>query len=221
MNTFLQKTIYKIKLLFTDPVKLFGILKSMAKTALTKNVDLNPEGASWTTDGERGLLKKYAKQAEVGIVEIGILDGGTTKEMASVANVPIYGIDPLIPDSMNKRLIGTEEKIRKNLAFYTQFTFFKDFSFNVAKGWEFPFDFIFIDGDHEYKAVKKDFEDWYALVNDGGYIAFHDSNPVMIDGKEAFAGWPGCVRLVAELKDDSRVAFVEVQDSITVFQKKL
>jgi len=35
-------------------------------------------------------------------------------------------------------------------------------------------DLIFIDGDHEYEGVKKDFENYSPLVRKGGVIGFHD-----------------------------------------------
>jgi len=35
-------------------------------------------------------------------------------------------------------------------------------------------DFLFIDGDHTYEGVKKDYEMYRALVREGGLIAFHD-----------------------------------------------
>jgi cephalosporin hydroxylase len=35
-------------------------------------------------------------------------------------------------------------------------------------------DFLFIDGDHSYKGVKLDFEDYKGFVRPGGLIAFHD-----------------------------------------------
>lgn len=35
-------------------------------------------------------------------------------------------------------------------------------------------DFLFIDGDHRYKGVKRDFELYSELVRDGGIIALHD-----------------------------------------------
>ncbi|GIW67077.1 MAG: hypothetical protein KatS3mg095_0975 [Candidatus Parcubacteria bacterium] len=35
-------------------------------------------------------------------------------------------------------------------------------------------DFLFIDGDHSYEGVKKDFEMYSPLVKKGGIIAFHD-----------------------------------------------
>ncbi len=38
-------------------------------------------------------------------------------------------------------------------------------------------DFLFIDGDHTYEGVKKDFEMYSPLVRRGGIIAFHDIVP--------------------------------------------
>ena len=38
-------------------------------------------------------------------------------------------------------------------------------------------DFLFIDGDHTYPGVRKDFEMYSALVREGGMIAFHDIVP--------------------------------------------
>ena len=38
-------------------------------------------------------------------------------------------------------------------------------------------DFLFIDGDHTYEGVKKDFEMYSPLVRDGGVVAFHDIVP--------------------------------------------
>lgn len=35
-------------------------------------------------------------------------------------------------------------------------------------------DFLFIDGDHSYEGVRRDFELYSALVADGGLVAFHD-----------------------------------------------
>jgi len=38
-------------------------------------------------------------------------------------------------------------------------------------------DFLFIDGDHSYEGVKKDFEMYSPLVKKEGIIAFHDIAP--------------------------------------------
>jgi hypothetical protein len=45
-------------------------------------------------------------------------------------------------------------------------------------------DFLFIDGDHSYEGVKKDFEMYSSLVRKGGIIAFHDiinNDPTRLD----------------------------------------
>jgi predicted O-methyltransferase YrrM len=38
------------------------------------------------------------------------------------------------------------------------------------------FKFIFVDADHSYEAVKRDFYDWSFLLEKGGWISFHDTN---------------------------------------------
>ncbi len=38
-------------------------------------------------------------------------------------------------------------------------------------------DFLFVDGDHSYEGVKKDFEMYSPLVRQGGIVAFHDIVP--------------------------------------------
>ena len=39
-----------------------------------------------------------------------------------------------------------------------------------------PFDFIFIDGDHVYEAVKHDWENYNQMVRPGGAVGFHDTS---------------------------------------------
>ena len=59
---------------------------------------------------------------------------------------------------------------------------------------------LFIDGEHSYEAVKKDFELYKNKVVEGGYIVFHDAW-----GDEGQEGpptpWPGVTQFVKELRD--------------------
>jgi predicted O-methyltransferase YrrM len=48
----------------------------------------------------------------------------------------------------------------------------RDQFFALLKGREL--DFLFIDGDHSYGGVKKDYEDYSPFVRKGGVVAFHD-----------------------------------------------
>lgn len=50
-------------------------------------------------------------------------------------------------------------------------------------------DFLFIDGDHTYEGVKRDFEMYSPLVNPGGMIAFHDTQPHSVEGVEVSRFW--------------------------------
>ena len=37
-----------------------------------------------------------------------------------------------------------------------------------------PFDFIFVDGGHDYETVNMDYQLYYPMLNKGGLMAFHD-----------------------------------------------
>jgi MMP 1-O-methyltransferase len=53
-----------------------------------------------------------------------------------------------------------------------------DFSENAIKTFNEKIEFIFIDGDHLYDAVKLDFELWNPKLINGGIVCFHDINLV-------------------------------------------
>lgn len=59
-------------------------------------------------------------------------------------------------------------------------------------------DYLFIDGDHSYEGVKRDFEMYGTLVRKGGLIAFHD----IVDGPSSAVG--GVPRFWREIKSEGR-----------------
>jgi len=63
------------------------------------------------------------------------------------------------------------------------------------------FDLIFIDGDHQYDGVKKDFENYRTLLSERGVIMFHD-----VDPDHVFKGGAGgdVWRFWAELDEGSK-----------------
>lgn len=159
---------------------------------------------------------KYAASSDKIIVEIGVLNGHTTKFILENTKANVYGIDPIITDSMNVSLIGDESKIKELTIKYPNFTFIKDYSFNVVKNWDKKIDYIFIDGDHIYEAVKQDFEEWLPHVKSGGIISIHDS--AANRGGPSF--WPGPSKLADELINDDRLEYIETLTALTVFKKK-
>jgi predicted O-methyltransferase YrrM len=80
---------------------------------------------------------------------------------------------------------------------------------SASKTFDQNISLIFIDGAHEYEDVRKDFEDWFPKVDDGGIIAMHDT-----------VGWDGPKKVAEEFMFRSpyfsNVRFV---DSITYGRK--
>ncbi len=164
----------------------------------------------WLTDDE-GKFLYYAARNCTGkgvIVEIGSWKGKSTvfigKGSESGGKIKVYAIDPHIE--------GTYDEFKRNI----KNTELNDIvipvvetSEEAAKDLTEPVEFIFIDGDHEYESVKKDFELWFPKLIDKGIIAFHDT-----------VAWPGPRKVVKKYIYTSRyfknVGFV---DSITFAQK--
>lgn len=158
----------------------------------------------------------YAKNAKVGIVEIGVLNGETSQIFCDAnKTIPIVGIDPIIPDSMDQNLIGNIEKIKDLESKYPNYKFINDFSYNIVKSWASPIDYLFIDGDHAYNAAKYDFESWYPFVIPGGVIVLHDS----ACNRNGPQFWPGPSKLADELLIDTRLEYLETIYTMTVFKK--
>lgn len=84
-------------------------------------------------------------------------------------------------------------------------------------------DLVFIDGDHTYTAVLRDWQDWSRMVQPGGLVALHDSR--MFPGGRPTADW-GPVRLANEIVAGEHCAagsvfdLVDAVDSITVFMRR-
>lgn len=79
-------------------------------------------------------------------------------------------------------------------------------------------DLLFIDGDHTYNGIKKDFENYFPLVNSGGYIVFDDYLPFVINGKNRDA--PKIINeLVSTNKDNIEVIGI-IDDIVNVAAEK-
>ncbi len=124
------------------------------------------------------LIKIVKKKNPDTFLEIGIAEGGTLLFFSRFAaqNATIIGID--FPGAAEKiqlyrSFAKPEQKFHLIFADSHNAGTLKNVK-NILKGR--CVDFIFIDGDHSYKGVKRDFEMYSTLVRKGGIIAFHDIN---------------------------------------------
>jgi predicted O-methyltransferase YrrM len=135
---------------------------------------------------ECNLLYGLAAEVTEGcIVEVGSFKGRSTVALAkgskAGASAPVYAIEPherftgvlgaeFFPSDRSEFFrnivaAGVAELVRLvNLS-----------SEVVAKGWSTPVSLLWIDGDHRYPAVNRDFLCWKPFLAPGARVAFHDS----------------------------------------------
>lgn len=135
--------------------------------------------------GDIEVLAHYAKDLDV-VVELGT-NIGTTSILLSAVAKKVYTADvfekvELIEDEDQRGIYA--KSFGNNKHYYS--TIIKKlapFKIDVSQCLSYRFaeaflddtvDMVFIDADHSYKGVKKDFESWFKKVKVGGYFAFHD-----------------------------------------------
>lgn len=119
------------------------------------------------------------------ILEIGSFKGKSTVILARSAaltdNAVIHAVDPMIaPSETDPDLGGAEsslpdfQKNIKALGVADQIELHQQFSAELAKTWNRPIRFLWIDGDHTYDGTKLDFDGFAGHLADGAIIAIHD-----------------------------------------------
>jgi len=131
------------------------------------------------------FAKKYFKNKPLTIVEIGTFEGKNAKNILESLNIKeIFLIDPYEiykdylnsePRANNSFLSKAEKIAKKRLGKYkNKIIWLKKFSDDAIKEIPNLVDFIYIDGNHEYKYVKKDLENYWGKIKKGGILAGHD-----------------------------------------------
>lgn len=142
----------------------------------------------WLSDAEAAFLYAAAEQCTGRgvIVEIGSWQGKSTACLGSGSlagsRAPIYAIDPHENSYVHLDFLGknvsTFEKFKENIMRAGVESVVHPIvktSEEAIRQWRAPIEFLWIDGDHRYGAVKKDLELWGPFVVEGGIIGFHDS----------------------------------------------
>jgi hypothetical protein len=172
-------------------------------TDMVADYDKNIE----VSGGQVSFLKNIFGQNKI-LIEIGCFKGKTTSALAE--NNIVIAIDPFIKDYdpqdlASKHMDEAEEAFREKIK-NKNIIWYKEKNEGVFKNWKLMVDGIFVDGCHQYEAVKKDIE-WIKFLKEDGLIAFHD-----------YIGWESVRRAVDELVKPNYCQ-VSQFESIIVFQK--
>jgi predicted O-methyltransferase YrrM len=170
------------------------------------------------TEVEAALLRRYARGVKHA-VEIGVAEGGSACEIRHVIDPQgtLYLIDPYPPGmlcgmsmtrTIARRLVNN---VRRGSVIWDQ-----RYSHEAAHEWLGEVDFLFIDGDHTYDAVRRDWQDWAPHVRRGGIVAMHDAF-VTADGRVGAEDGPALV--IAEATKTGDWELVDGADSLAILRR--
>ncbi len=145
-----------------------------------------PEAKAYISNAEANFLYGLAKGVCDGcIVEVGSFHGCSTSALARGSDAggkaPVYAFDPHEEYvGQYGEVFGPESRgmfYRTMLATgcYRTVRLVNLGSSVVAPGWDKPIGLLFLDGDHSYEGVKRDFEAWRPHLVPGARVAFHDA----------------------------------------------
>lgn len=155
-----------------------------------------------------GYIPRIMTQARIDLYKQDIFEGDNDYNWGNIGTT--YIVDPC-------NGIGGQSTIDNMESFY-QKTFHPRFIKETSERAYYDFfiredikiDLLFIDGDHSYEGVKKDFELYSKLLNPNGLILIHDTDTsysetliVSEDAKKDFFPFVGPSKLINELKDNN------------------
>lgn len=172
-----------------------------------------------TTKKEREALVSYCDNASLA-VEIGVFEGACTALIAK--SIPekaiLYGIDPFFKGKLGicyEKLI-TKRQLAK-FRVKRKVRLVEKLSFDAVQDVPENIDFIFIDGDHTWAGIQKDWNDWSKKVKVGGIIALHDTS-----ASEAFPSFENqeSIKFFSEvIRKDGSFTLLKTVDSTNILQK--
>ncbi len=166
----LQDIIY-IKVNLRNLKKLDDILKITFNSSFIRPIQIREE--------IKNLLLILEKVKPKVILEIGTAAGGTLFLFSHIADEEATLISVDLNQHLWIRILFRYIKKGKQKIFLIQGDSHNIETLKKIKAIlkDNKVDFLFIDGDHSYEGVKKDFEMYSPLVRKGGIIAFHDIIP--------------------------------------------
>lgn len=106
------------------------------------------------------------------VLEVGAWDGGTLVEWLRIADRVV-----VIDDRMRRHQEWQEIAEMEDTELHLLAGDSHNPEIVAAAAERGPYDWVFIDADHTYSAVKADWENFSPMVSPGGAVAFHDIFP--------------------------------------------
>lgn len=143
----------------------------------------------------RHLWRPYVKEVakwfgdkKVTGAEIGVYAGGFSRQLLLRLNInmlylidPYHDYDDIGVDFTVANLQEGKIKTRKRLQHFDNVEYIYAASAVVAEYFSNEsLDFVYIDGNHNYEAVKQDIKAWWPKVKKGGIIGGHDMNAAFL-----------------------------------------
>ena len=177
----------------------------------------NPE--TQTTINERAVIREFSKNAKC-CVEIGVFEGVNTVIIAESMDPEgmLYGIDPFFKGRLGVSYheLITRRSIAKSKS-GKRIKLLPVFSYDAVHDVPDQIDFIFIDGDHSYEGIKRDWEDWSEKIRPGGVIALHDTS---VPDHDSSISQLGSFKFYNEIiNSDPRFKTVRTVDSLNILIK--
>lgn len=218
-RTFLGRSLLRMKLQLSYPVSGRAIYRSRYIQG-------------WLSDPEADRLYTLAKENTPDrgavVLEIGSWRGKSSSVIATglrgKSDARLYCLDPFGADEDPEHqaqyysgLVSAGEDgletFRKNMdscGVSDIVAPIKGYSFEIIKSWSTPIDFLFIDANHKYEAVLRDFLLWAPWVKKGGILALHDT-----------VTWPGPTQVAQENLVGPQYGQVQTIDTLTWARKNI
>ncbi len=127
--------------------------------------------------------KRFAEGQLLRGIEVGVAVGDNSLSiLKELAVDKLFLIDPYVPYEFDGRIWDASADYtiaHTKLAMYPQVVWLRKTSESAIREFqnEEAVDFVYIDGNHSYEAVKKDIRLYYPLIKNNGLIGGHDYTP--------------------------------------------